>query len=443
MGGLIKRGKGTFHFRMRVPKEYVGVAGKTEIHRTLKTDSARKAAELVPAMRKSVLDELKALKLLHDEPNSANAYRAAQEIVKKHGLNYMPSDALLLAPLEKTLVRFEKLAEGDNIQVARALLGGIKEPGLRLTGLVATVEEYRGHDNRHKNDDQLRKWRNPRKKAVRNLMKSIGNKDILISEIDAAAVQKHKMLWQKAVSTGKTKPDTANKDFIYMRSMLSDYYESIGMAESPRPYQGIGIKKDRYEKPNRKLEIPVSWMTEKWLSPGALDGINQEAIDILLISIETGCRQSEISNLPPHAIVLDDPIPHLNIQVEEGDMCREVKNTASQRQVPLVGVALAAAKRHPEGFPTYRGNSNYSNTINKALREKGLLPSEKHTVGGTRHAFESRLKKVQLPNDDRGELMGHSVKSIRDRELYGDDMTLADKLALHNLIVLPVPKHLE
>ncbi len=42
MSGLIKRGKGTFHFRMRVPKEYVGVAGKTEIHR-LAQSKARKA----------------------------------------------------------------------------------------------------------------------------------------------------------------------------------------------------------------------------------------------------------------------------------------------------------------------------------------------------------------------------------------------------------------
>nr|WP_321455425.1 DUF6538 domain-containing protein [uncultured Cohaesibacter sp.] len=443
MSGLIKRGKGTFHFRMRVPKEYVGVAGKTEIHRTLKTDSARQAAELVPAMRKGILDELEALKLLQDQPNSADAYRAAQDIVKKRGLNYLPSESLLLAPLEETLVRFEKLAEGDDIGAARALLGGVEEPGLRLSELVGTVEEFCAHDNKHKNDDQLRKWRNPRKKAVRNLMKSIGSKDILVSEIDAAAVQKHKMFWQNKVSSGKTKPVTANKDFILMRSMLSAYYESIGMTEPPKPYQGIGIKKDRYEKPNRKLEIPVDWMTEKWFAPGALDGINDEAIDILLISIETGCRQSEISNLPPHAIVLDHPIPHLHIKVEEGDMCREVKNTASQRMVPLVGVALAAAKRHPEGFPKYRGNSNYSNTINKVLRERDLLPSEKHTVGGTRHSFESRLKKVQLPNDDRGELMGHSVKAIRDRELYGDDMTLEDKLALHNLIVLPVPKHLE
>ena len=220
MSGLIKRGKGTFHFRMRVPKEYVGVAGKTEIHRTLKTDSARQVAELVPTMRKGILDELEALKLLHDQPNSADAYRAAQNIVKKRGLNYLPSASLLLAPLEETLVRFEKLAEGDDAGAARALLGGVEEPGLRLSELVAAVEEYSAHDNRHKNDDQLRKWRNPRKKAVRNLIKSIGNKDILVSEIDATAVQKHKIYWQKKVTADDTKPETANKDFILMRSIL-------------------------------------------------------------------------------------------------------------------------------------------------------------------------------------------------------------------------------
>ncbi len=118
---------------------------------------------------------------------------------------------------------------------------------------------------------------------------------------------------------------------------------------------------------------------------GAFEGINDEAIDILQISIETGCRQSEISNLPPHTIVLDHPIPHLQIQ-------------------------------------------------------DFLLTN---TVGGTRHSFVSRLKKVQRPNDDREELMGHNIKTIRNRELYGDDMTLEDKLALHNLIVLAVSKHLE
>ena len=440
---LVKRGKGTFHFRMRVPKQYVEVAGRREIQRTLKTDSARKAAELVPAIRKEILDELNAMKLFQDQPESTGAYRAAHEIAKSRGLSYMPSETLLTAPLEETLIRFEQLRERDSVGVARALLGGVKEPTLHLSELLEEVEKYRTHDNRHKNDDQMRKWRNPRIKAIRNLTISIGRKDICISEIDATVVQKHRCFWQEKVSSGKTKPETANKDFILMRSMLNDYYESIGISDPPRPYSGIAIKKERYEKSNRKLEIPAEWITEKWFAPNAFDGINAQARDILLISIETGCRQSEISNLPPYAIVLNHPIPHLKIEVEQGDLRREVKNTVSQRLVPLVGVALAAAKRHPGGFPRFRGNSNYSGSINKVLRERGLLPSDHHTVGGTRHSFESRLKKMNLKSDDRGELMGHSVKSIRDRELYGDDMSLEDKLSLHNLIALPVPDHLK
>lgn len=39
-------------------------------------------------------------------------------------------------------------------------------------------------------------------------------------------------------------------------------------------------------------------------------------------------------------------------------------------------------------------------------------------------------------------MMGHSVERIRDREVYGDEMALADKLALALLVALEVPPHL-
>ncbi|SNY93165.1 hypothetical protein SAMN04515647_3453 [Cohaesibacter sp. ES.047] len=65
------------------------------------SDSARKAAELVPAMRKGILDELQALKLLQDQPDSADAYRAAQEIVKKRGLEFAPHAIVLDHPIQR------------------------------------------------------------------------------------------------------------------------------------------------------------------------------------------------------------------------------------------------------------------------------------------------------------------------------------------------------
>ena len=73
-----------------------------------------------------------------------------------------------------------------------------------------------------------------------------------------------------------------------------------------------------------------------------------------------------------------------------------MKNPHSARHVPLVGVALAAARRHPQGFPRYRGKSSYSATVNTYLRENALMPSADHTIGGVRHTWESRLKKAGI-----------------------------------------------
>ncbi|MCR9108628.1 hypothetical protein [Marivita sp. XM-24bin2] len=94
--------------------------------------------------------------------------------------------------------------------------------------------------------------------------------------------------------------------------------------------------------------------------------------------------------------------------------------------IPLVGVALAAARRHPNGFPC----------------DRGLVPTPKHTAGGLRHTWESRLKAARIPSDDRGEMMGHSVASARNRELYGDQMPLDKKLELAMSVALKVPEHL-
>ncbi|RGP35102.1 hypothetical protein [Pseudotabrizicola alkalilacus] len=238
--------------------------------------------------------------------------------------------------------------------------------------------------------------------------------------------------------------ETASKDFTYMSGMLARFYDDLEHDDPPQPYGGVSIR-DRHTKPAQKREVPVDWILEKWFAQGAFDGLNDEARDILLISIETGCRQSEVFNLPASAICLEGPIPHLRIAHElsnDPDERREVKNLPSHREIPLVGVALAAAKRHPKGFPRYRNRSSYSAAVNKYLRENSLMP-EGITIGGTRHSWESRMKRAGYQMDDRGELMGHSLKQSRGREVYGDGMTLADRLLIAQEVMLSVPEHLK
>ncbi|WP_458790593.1 hypothetical protein [Yoonia sp. MH D7] len=293
---------------MRVPKRFLAVAGRKEIHRSLETDSERRARELLPDVEARLLAELDEKAIIKERPDEASPYRAAQKIAQARGFAYRPLSDLLDAPLDEILSRVETASADPATETAKALLGAIDEPALMLSGLVDEVESLAAHDNRYKSENQLRLWRNPRKRAVANLMTALGGMDVFVSEIDHAAALKHKAWWQRKITAEGLSMERGNKDFANMAGMLRRYYEGIAQPNPPEPYRRVNLK-DRHKVETRKLEIPVDWIADKWFAPGAFDATNAEARNILLISIETGCRQSEIHDLPANAIVLDHPPP--------------------------------------------------------------------------------------------------------------------------------------
>ncbi|WP_417244560.1 DUF6538 domain-containing protein [Celeribacter sp.] len=434
-----------WYLKRRVPKRYASVEPRSVVWASLKTDSYSVALQKSAGVWLSYIEGWEAL-LAGRDGNAAEKFRAAQQLATVRGFQFLSIDQVEQAPLEDVLRRIEASRGADGAPdevVAAALLGAVEEPRLRLSGLVDHVEQLSAYDNRFKNREQMRLWRSPRLRAVNNLISALGQ-DMVVIDVGSAEARKHKSWWQARRAKEGQSAETANKDFAYMAGMLARFYEDLEDDDPPRPYARISIH-DRHAKPSQKREVPVDWIVEKWFAPDALSGLNDEARDILLISIETGCRQNEIYNLPASAIRLDDPIPHLRIAhelSENPEERREVKNLPSHREIPLVGVALAAAKRHPEGFPRYRNKSSYSASVNKYLRNNGLLP-EGVTIGGTRHSWEGRMKRAGYEMDDRGELMGHSLKARRGREVYGDGMTLSDRLHVAQEIMLPVPEHLK
>lgn len=75
-------------------------------------------------------------------------------------------------------------------------------------------------------------------------------------------------------------------------------------------------------------------------------------------------RPSEVVNLSRKTIHLNAKIFYVSV-LPDG---RRLKTDDSLREIPLVGVALAALKMRPEGFPRYRDNSStFSATANKTL----------------------------------------------------------------------------
>jgi len=94
--------------------------------------------------------------------------------------------------------------------------------------------------------------------------------------------------------------------------------------------------------------------------------------------IETGCRPSELSSLSQDTIILDHEVLHILIRPTSD---RQLKSKSSMREIPLVGVSLAAMKKTPNGFPHYRDKGNLlSGSLMNAFRVRSLFPTEMQPV---------------------------------------------------------------
>src|SRR5262249_24558215 len=139
--------------------------------------------------------------------------------------------------------------------------------------------------------------------------------------------------------------------------------------------------------------------------------------------------------LQESAIHLDADIPYVRIQPDG----RRLKTDDSEREIPLVGVALEVMKRCPKGFPRYRDKSSgLSGTLNKFLSENGLRPTKDHTVYSLRHSFKDRLVAAEAPDSLIDSLMGHKTYKPK----YGKGPPLELKRKYLDQIAFTIPARL-
>nr|WP_249170878.1 tyrosine-type recombinase/integrase [Burkholderia vietnamiensis] len=139
---------------------------------------------------------------------------------------------------------------------------------------------------------------------------------------------------------------------------------------------------------------------------------------LVAILADTGARLSEIAGLALGDIKLDVEVPHIVIQPHPW---RSLKNTASERTVPLVGAALWAAQRIVKearkgqrfAFPRYASEAGTKGTHASGTIAKWLgtlkIP---HTAHELRHTMADRLRDVQCPEDIRFAIGGWATKAV-------------------------------
>ena len=182
------------------------------------------------------------------------------------------------------------------------------------------------------------------------------------------------------------------------------------------------------EVPEERQPIPLD----------ALRCIQRDCVEIddalrwlLALISDTGMRLSEAAGLAMDDIILDAETPHIIIQPHPW---RRLKTKGSARVVPLIGVALWAAKRIQQhdsvfAFPRYcDGKTCNANSASAALN-KWMKPRLKDdaVVHSFRHSMRDRLRAVECPSDIIDQIGGWSSSSVGASYGKGYELTILSK----------------
>lgn len=304
-----------------------------------------------------------------------------------------------------------------------------KRQPFMLSKLFVEYEDLTKNEVRDFSSNQHRIWRNGKVRAVERFIKVVGDKPINEIKIDDGL--DYVDWWNSRVASDRIEAKTANKDIGQLSRMMKEMSNRRRL-DLPDIFKGLRLKG---EKQRSRVPYETSFIQQNLFRKGALDGLNIDARLILYVVADTGLRPSEVVNLQKDAIYLNGKIPYVKI-LPAG---RRLKTADSEREVPLVGAALAAMKKRPAGFARYRDkSSSLSATLNKYLMGHDLRPTKGHTVYSLRHSFKDRLVAAEAPDSLIDSLMGHKTYKPK----YGKGPPLELKFKYLQQIALTRPASL-
>jgi integrase len=425
---IIQRGS-KYYLQRRVPTRFAEVDGRTFVKISLRTDSFKEAEAKAQVIWEQLINAWEA-KLAGSTEDAEQAFDAARKLADLRGFRYLdaqrvaklPDDELRDRLLAVSKTRRRPGALPDRAEAA-ALLGGAAEPKITISRALELYWPLAKDRILGKSEDQIRRWRNPRIKAIKNLVGVIG--DIPIGEITSDDMLEFRDWWLERLEVEKLTPGSANKDLIHAGDVLKtvNTMKRLGLV---LPLSDLSFKKGPV---SVRPPFSVAWIRDKLLAPRALDGLNEEARAILIVMINTGARPSEIAALNEAYIHLQTNVPHIQIEPDG----RHIKAERSRRKIVLTGASLEAMRQFPEGFPRYKKSSaTLSATVNKFLRKNALLETPDHTLYSLRHAFEDRMLAAGIDDRIRRDILGHRLT----REQYGAGATLVMQQKLLQALAL-------
>lgn len=421
---LLQR-NGWYHYQRSVPLRLRGFYDGPLVRCSLQTQSLERAREQRDALAKaddeywhSLKEKLRLEAAGHamDIEPATKRYELAKARALSAGFRYKPLHELADPALIEELVR-RSLAVGEQStadgrvvpEVADAMLGGVEEPKVSVSEAMTIYQtKIAVGELANKSPEQKRLWKATKDRSLTYFVSF--KDDMAITDISRQDAQDYFNWWNDQIAPDapdvKPKsPKTAARHFGDMRDLYTKYFAYMGDEKRENPFRNLNFK-TRKTKQRKYPPFSNAWVREKILVRQALEGLTPELQLTAYMLIETGCRHGEIINLRPEDIRLDADVPHIRI-AERDD--REFKtDEATTREIPLVGVALEAARRAPGGFPRYHDKSNsFSAALGAAFDRRGLFETSRHVIYSFRHSFEDRMKEAGIDFELRCLLMGH------------------------------------
>jgi integrase len=415
---ITKRGN-YYHYVRRVPLEIKEIDGREMIQISLKTDS-RQVAERRAVLLEQQINAYWREIMLNPE-GKEDKFKRAVKYARLQGYSYLSAHDIAQGSIQEAVERiFAADKVKDAPEMAGAILGAVKQPELSLSAALERFWAFSKDQLLDKSESQVRKWKNPRIKAVGNFITVAGDKNI--TDITRDDILNFKDWWINRIMESSVIASTANKDFIHLRGILYTVCQNMRLDLNVADlFDRVTIRENA--KATRASFEPSFVQNVLLNKSGKMAGINPEFWHFICAMADTGARINELVGLEANNgdIRLDTDIPFIHIRANK---TRQLKTPQSDRVIPLVGSSLFAFTQRPEGFVSYHDRADsLSNAINKWFRDNEVLPSLEHSLYSLRHCFQDRLIAVEAPDRVQAELMGHKFH----RPKYGTGASLEQK----------------
>ncbi|GEO15987.1 tyrosine-type recombinase/integrase [Microvirga aerophila] len=274
------------------------------------------------------------------------------------------------------------------------------------------------------------------RRAIQHVIAAVGDFPLNVYRREHAnAVREH--LVARGGKTG-----TVRREINRIKAVLNVGLIEFDLGSVKNPFEKLRIVNEDHDAESRE---PFT-AEELWTIGKACQEHDDDIRHIIALQADTGARLGEIVGLRVEDVVLNHATPHIHIRPHQ-KLGRTLKTDASERKVPLVGIALSAAQRaseasrklgHKNGwlFPRYASDGSIkathaSNTINKWLQTVTKTDKTSHSF---RHAMRDRLRHANAPQDIQDAIGGWGSRTVGMG--YGEGYRLEQlRLQLENAVL--------